>query len=141
MLKYILSTERIIISEALEIRKKVFIEEQGFAEDIDDIDRRALHLVAFDDDKPVATGRLYDGSTPDEKHIGRLAVLKGYRSRGIARGIIQFLENEAKGQNGKMICLSAQQRLCAYYQRLGYSSVGEPYLDEFCPHLKMVKKL
>ena len=41
--------------EAAIIRKAVFVEEQGFENEFDDIDSYANHLVLFDNDKPIAT--------------------------------------------------------------------------------------
>lgn len=47
--------------EAAAIRTEVFIEEQGFKNELDDKDSCAEHLVAFKDDKPAAfSGRRTD---------------------------------------------------------------------------------
>ncbi len=67
-------------AHASPIRFAVFVEEQGVPREIelDEHDPVSIHVVAFDDQQPVATGRLL----PDG-HIGRMAVLKDWRGRGI----------------------------------------------------------
>ena len=37
--------------EAKEIRLEVFVKEQGFEEEFDDIDKTAAHIVLFDGDR------------------------------------------------------------------------------------------
>ena len=67
-------------AHASPIRFAVFVEEQGVPREIelDEHDALSVHVVAFEDQAPVATGRLL----PDG-HIGRMAVLKDWRGRGI----------------------------------------------------------
>ena len=48
---------------AKEIRRTVFVDEQGFHDEFDETDRAAAHIIAFDeDDNPVATCRIFKGS-------------------------------------------------------------------------------
>ena len=71
--------------EAKEIRIKVFVEEQGFKEEFDELDLICTHLVTFDNDKPCATVRFYEQNSV--YYIGRLAVLKEYRSKHLGAKI------------------------------------------------------
>lgn len=48
--------------EAVEIRREVFMDEQGYADEFDDVDGRARHIVAFLDGRATATCRLFAGS-------------------------------------------------------------------------------
>lgn len=127
--------------EAAEIRKAVFICEQGFENEFDDIDGYAFHAVLFTEDNiPAACGRLYqsDGS---RFIIGRIAVLKPFRRLGFGEKIVTALENKARELGGTETELSAQVRAKGFYERLGYSPFGEEYFDEYCPHIAMRKKL
>ena len=45
--------------EAKDIRIKVFIKEQGFENEFDDIDQISSHIVVFDETKPVGTCRFF----------------------------------------------------------------------------------
>lgn len=126
--------------EAKDIRTTVFIDEQGFKNEFDDIDKTAKHILIYHDGKPVGVGRFF---TDDEKtyHIGRIAVLKPYRKYGYGKEIIFSIENELKKLNAEKVTLSAQTRVGGFYEKCGYKKVGEEYFDEFCPHIEMVKNL
>lgn len=127
--------------DAAYIRKNVFIDEQGFRNEFDDIDKDAYHAVLFTDDNiPAACGRLFtsDGMT---YIIGRVAVMKAYRKKGLGEKVVTALENKARELGGTETELSAQLRAKGFYEKLGYSSFGEKYLDEYCPHVSMKKVL
>lgn len=55
--------------EAVEIRREVFMDEQGYADEFDDVDGRARHIVAFLDGRATATCRLFAGSRRGVPHI------------------------------------------------------------------------
>ena len=127
--------------EAADIRKTVFVDEQGFQKEFDDIDKDAYHAVVFTDDKiPAACGRLF---TSDGKAytIGRVAVLKEYHKKGLGEKIVKALENKARELGGIETELSAQLRARGFYEKLGYFPYGDEYLDEYCPHISMKKAL
>ena len=63
--------------EAEAIRREVFMEEQGFCSEFDDIDKRAYHAIVYTNGKASATGRLFEGRSG--WHIGRVAVRKEFR--------------------------------------------------------------
>ena len=48
-----------LCEDAARIRKEVFVEEQGFQKEFDEIDPIALHVVLYRDGEPAATGRLF----------------------------------------------------------------------------------
>ena len=127
---------------AREIRIKVFMEEQGFTQEFDEIDPIAYHAVIFDNDQPVACGRLYQKEgTPDTYLLGRIAVLKEYRKQHLGAKILELLENKIKELNGKKAELSAQISAVGFYEKSGYHKQGDVYFDEYCQHIKMIKYL
>ena len=120
------------------IREEVFMKEQGFENEFDDLDAISTFVVIYDD-QAMATGRFYPSG--DSYVIGRVAVLKPYRNQGLGKLVIQSLEEEIQRINGKYIELSAQQRVQSFYENLGYTRVGDVYYDEHCPHVKMIKEV
>lgn len=122
------------------IREKVFVEEQGFEIEFDDLDESSLHLEIYEDEKPVGCARMY---TFDKKTyiLGRIAVLKEYRGQHYGAKIVQLLEMKAKKLGAVDLELSAQKQTYHFYEKLGYQQVGEIYYDEYCPHVKMIKKV
>lgn len=126
--------------EAIDIRRRVFVDEQGFKNEFDDIDKTAYHAVIFVQDRYAATGRLFDCGC-GIAHIGRVAVLRDFRGMSLGSYVIAVLEKKAYDLGFTEIELSAQVRVMDFYTKLGYSPVGEEYPDEDCPHIKMVKTL
>lgn len=127
--------------EAYHIREEVFIKEQGFENELDDIDGVAVHIVMYDGEKPVATCRTFFDSGMESYIIGRVAVLREYRGRHIGAMIIAEAEKQIVKMGGKRSVLSSQQRAQDFYAKQGYSVFGELHYDEGCPHLWMEKAL
>jgi predicted GNAT family N-acyltransferase len=123
---------------ATPIRFTVFVEEQGVPREIelDDMDEPSLHALVFEDAKPVATGRLL----PDG-HIGRMAVLKEWRGRGIGGLILKRLMDKARERGDREVVLSAQVHAAAFYRAHGFLEEGAEYLDAGIPHRDMRRRL
>jgi predicted GNAT family N-acyltransferase len=124
--------------DAASIRVAVFVEEQGIPADLewDESDAISLHCVAYDQDRPVGTGRLL----PDA-HIGRMAVLASDRHRRVGGRILRNLIAAAQARGDLRIELSAQQQVVGFYQRHGFSVIGEPYSEVGIAHRRMVLEL
>lgn len=127
--------------EAKEIRIAVFMEEQGFEDEFDEIDAIAKHAVLFVEGKPAATGRLYPGKEAGTYIVGRIAVVKEQRKHKLGAKVVEALENEIWNLGGKKVELSAQCVAKGFYEKQGYHCVGEIYMDEHCEHIKMEKVL
>lgn len=130
-----------LCEDAKYIRTEVFMKEQGFKNEFDDWDDKVSHIVLFIDEYPAGTGRLLPGENNKTFVIGRVAVLKKYRNLHLGTKIINALEEQARRLGGVNIELSAQCNAQGFYEKIGYTSVGETYLDEHCEHIHMEKKL
>ena len=127
---------------AIEIRKKVFMAEQGFQNEFDDIDLIAMHFVLFDDlDMPIATCRVFQKENDGIYFLGRLAVVKECRGKNIGSILINHVEAYVKKIGGEQIQLHAQCRVAAFYNKLGFSPFGNVEDEEGCPHIWMRKML
>lgn len=131
--------ENELFKMAGQIREDVFLCEQGFGTEYDDIDKEAYHVIVFDGEMPIATSRFYGNKNP--VHIGRVAVVKEYRKKGIGEYLMKQTESYVKEQGALSITLGAQKRAIDFYRKCGYMEYGEEYMDEFCPHINMLKKL
>lgn len=123
--------------EARLIRQAVFVDEQGFKNEFDDIDSTAYQGILTENGSPVAVGRLFTEN--GEYHIGRIAVMKPYRGKGLGREVVELLESKISELGGGTAVLSAQVRVKGFYETMGYTAFGEEYLDEYCPHISMKK--
>lgn len=128
----------VLPEEARLLRTLIFIEEQGFVREFDDLDDAAVHIVAFDGDKPIGTCRYYP--KPDGSYaIGRIAVAREYRGKGVGSALVLEAERRVALLGAKTTVVSAQLRAAGFYRSLGYTEQGSPYPEEHVPHILMVK--
>jgi predicted GNAT family N-acyltransferase len=120
------------------IRFTVFVEEQRVPREIelDEHDALCLHAVVFEGGTAVGTGRLL----PDG-HIGRMAVLKAWRGRGIGAAILRELVEAARERGHREVALSAQVHAVPFYRAHGFVPVGEQYIEAGIPHQAMKRAL
>ena len=123
------------------IRTTVFVEEQEVPLELemDEYDAIATHFLLRDGETPLATARLLD------KHglakIGRVAVLKEARGRGLGLLLMQAVIEEAKRRGFTESVLDAQTYAVPFYARLGYVAEGAEFDDAGIPHFLMRRKL
>jgi len=125
--------------KASPIRFSVFVEEQRVPVEIewDDQDAESLHALAYSDaGAAIATGRLL----PDG-HIGRMAVLKEWRGKGVGGAILERLMAAARERGDQEIELFAQTHALEFYRRYGFVETGEVFDEAGIPHQAMRKKL
>jgi predicted GNAT family N-acyltransferase len=127
--------------DAKYIRRSVFIEEQGFENEFDDIDDMSTHILIYESSDPVATCRLYYNVERQSYVIGRIAVLKNFRGKNYGAELIKIAEQEIVKMQGKTVHLLAQVRASAFYKKNGYVALDEVQVDEGCPHVWMKKEL
>lgn len=126
---------------AKKIRKQVFVEEQGFTVEFDDIDKIAVHLVAFDGSTPVATCRIFKDCKQDCYVLGRIAVIKEYRGKKLGAKLIAAAEKHIKENGGNCIIVHAQLRVKNFYKKAGFVEFGDLEYEDGCPHIRMKKYL
>ncbi len=127
--------------EAEDIRRAVFMEEQGFQEEFDETDAYAKHLVLFEKEQPIATCRLFPKPGTPDYVIGRIAVMKQYRGQSIGAGLLKAAEKIAKDAGGVRTLLHAQVRVRRFYEKQGYQPCSEIEPEEGCPHIWMCKSI
>jgi len=134
-------TDSSLYDMACRIRFEVFVYEQGVPEEIeiDEYDASAEHVVAFRDDKPVGCGRIVilDGSAK----IGRVAVVKSERGKGVDRKICEELIKIGSEKGVNEFILHSQLTAVDFYRKLGFEAVGGIFKEAGIDHVKMLKKL
>ena len=123
--------------DAKVVRQEVFMEEQGFCNEFDDIDERAIHTTIYVDGKLAGCTRTFYNEDPTCIHVGRIALRKQYRQLGLGRKLVEA--SEAYYQQPVTFVLDAQCRIKGFYERLGYHEIGTPFYDETVLHIRMVK--
>ncbi len=117
------------------IREQVFVVEQRvpIEEEVDALDPLSRHVVArAADGTAIGTARL----TP--KHtIGRMAVLRDWRGRGVGDALLRTLVEQARALGWPEVELHAQTHAIAFYEKAGFVAEGDDYLDCDIPHRVM----
>lgn len=129
------------LHDALALRCKVFILEQGPYQDPDDADRHAWHLLGYGDaGVPLACLRVLDpGVKYSEPSIGRVVIAKEARGNGMGRVLMQEgLARCASVWPGRAVRISAQAHLQGFYGSLGFVAVSDEYLEDDIPHIEML---
>lgn len=130
-----------LADDAIRVRQTVFVEEQGFRDEFDEIDQTATHLVAYDNGKPIAVCRFFWSDERNAYLIGRLAVIKEYRGKALGAFMIAQAEQAVKEIGGKSIELHSQEQAIGFYEKQGYSVCSDMEYEEHCPHYWMRKVL
>lgn len=118
----------------IEIRRRVFIEEQAVPEhlELDGEDADALHWLALEHGAPIGTLRLLrDG------HIGRLAVLAPARGRGVGSALLGAALARARAEDWREVYLHAQLHALGFYENHGFHARGPEFLDAGIVHREM----
>ncbi|EPQ5229894.1 GNAT family N-acetyltransferase [Providencia huaxiensis] len=131
-----------LLTDAFNLRQQVFTQEQGFPADIDidEYDESALHVVLYLNGQPTAVLRcvLLDDNLIK---VGRVAVQKTHRGKGIGRELMTFVEQYGRSHHYSKITLSAQHTAINFYHTLGYQIEGEMYDEEGMDHIYMTLSL
>ena len=125
--------------EAQRIRELVFVHEQRvpIELELDDQDAHCDHALAYAaDGSAVGTGRLL----PDG-HIGRMAVLKEWRGKGVGALLLQTLVAHARQRRHASVRLNAQSYAAGFYRRYGFEVSGPEFMDADIPHVPMQRDL
>ena len=152
--------------DAFAVRRRVFMEEQGYTDEFDaiDYDARCIHVTLYVDGELVGCSRIFpeplertlapsspqspaspfdEGVAHDVVYLlGRVAVLPAFRRRGLAGFIVQAGERAAQESGAQLIKLHAQEYVQSLYTKQGYEQIAlVDYEDEGQPHVWMAKKL
>lgn len=117
------------------VREPVFVVEQNvpLEEEWDELDPKCHHVVARDcTHKPIGTGRL----TPEHK-IGRMAVLREWRGKGVGDALLLALIDKARALGLREVSLNAQVGALGFYEKFGFQPYGERFHEAGIEHQAM----
>jgi predicted GNAT family N-acyltransferase len=127
--------------EICRIRFTVFVYEQQVPEELemDDADPQCIHVLAYNDDDPVGTGRV---DLRNEGKIGRVAVLAERRGQGAGKAVMAALQAIAMEHQLTEVWCNAQISARPFYEKIGYRVTStQPFDEAGIPHVRMEKSL
>ncbi len=122
-----------------DIRRHVFVEEQQVPEEIelDEYDAGAKHWLALDpDNKAIGTIRLVDNA-----RVGRLAVLRKYRGKGVGSALMRRLILDASSDGISNLTLNGQTSAIPFYEKFGFQCHGPVFQEGGIEHRQMTLDL
>jgi len=134
-------------AEAGEIRKAVFVKEQGVPEELelDQHDSLSVHALARSETgHAIGTGRLLPVEWKERHavgHIGRMAVIASWRGTGVGGALLERLVAAAAERGDSEVALSAQSHAIGFYRAHGFVAEGGEYLEAGIPHQAMRRVL
>jgi predicted GNAT family N-acyltransferase len=129
-------------ADLIKLRGIVFVEEQNVpvSLEIDGMDSDCRHVKAVMNDQTIGTARLLPNG-----YIGRMCVLKQFRSQGVGKKMLECLIQQAfydQTTSAPMdqVTLNSQSSAIAFYQANGFSICSEEFIEANIVHQKMVLK-
>lgn len=131
-------TSQLELVQAFTIRIRVFVQEQRVPAEIelDTDDQRAIHFIATVSGKAVGTARVV--MRHGDAKIGRMAVLKSYRRKGVGTALLKRAILAAKRLHARRIYLHAQVAVNGFYERMDFRAVGRTFDEAGIAHRKMI---
>lgn len=126
-------------SAAGRIRERVFVDEQRVPRELewDGQDGNCRHVVAYGPTaEAIGTGRLL----PDGR-VGRLAVVPGWRGKGVGRALTERLIEDARAKAMTRLALHSQAAVAGFYRRFGFVEEGDIFVEAAIPHVRMSRSL
>jgi predicted GNAT family N-acyltransferase len=139
---YKLVTGDVELQDAFEVRRQVFVWEQGISEDLvfDGHDREMLHMVVKDGERVIGSTRV-QFLADNQAKLERMAVLKRYRRKGIGKEMLLFLDAVWKDKQVQQVIIHAQLEVVPFYKLCGFDELGLPFQEAGIEHIKMHKRL
>jgi predicted GNAT family N-acyltransferase len=121
----------------IRLREEVFVLEQKVPLEIelDDEDERATHLIAREGREVVGTARLVVKGTAGK--VGRMAVKRGWRKKGVGERLMETLLLLARERGVSSLVLHAQTSAVPFYQKQGFRTEGENFIEAGIRHVAM----
>jgi predicted GNAT family N-acyltransferase len=130
------------LQESFEVRRQVFVREQGISEDLvfNGHDNEALHMVVKDGERVIGSARV-KFLAGNQAKLERMAVLKRYRRKGIGKEMLLFLDTVWKDKQVQQIIIHAQLEVVPFYKLCGFDELGLPFREAGIEHIKMRKQV
>jgi predicted GNAT family N-acyltransferase len=120
------------------LRTRVFVDEQKVPASLeeDGLDADCLHVKALQGCTCIGTGRLLPNG-----YIGRMCVANEFRNQGIGTLMLENLVQQAQTAGHRQVMLNSQSYAIPFYQRNGFTTDSEEFIEAGIPHRHMVKVL
>jgi predicted GNAT family N-acyltransferase len=112
----------------------------SFSQDELDKEKHEILIGAFEEDQMLGCCMLVKES-PGECRLRQMAVINTLRGKGVGKAMMIFAENIARDQGFKKMTMHARASALGFYEKLGYTTIGDEFEEITIPHYIMEKTL
>jgi predicted GNAT family N-acyltransferase len=98
-----------------------------------------LHFGLFDPDSSLVACVIAAPLSPTTARIRQMAVAPAHQGKGLGRRVMHELEKSLRAHGFRNLELDARAAAVGFYKKLGYSVVGDEFIEVTVPHFRMVK--
>ena len=88
---------------------------------------QAIHAIAVEDNEVLGVARMHE-SAEKQGQVRCVATATAAQGKGIGKGIMAYLEEQAKAKGWTEIVLEARENAVPFYEAIGYTIIAESYL-------------
>jgi predicted GNAT family N-acyltransferase len=103
-------------------------------------EKEDILIAAFEDDKMLGCCMLIN-TEPGTVRLRQMAVLNTLQGKGVGRALMTFAENIARDRGFRKITMHARKSATGFYEKLGYVTNGQEFVEVTLPHVVMEKQL
>lgn len=103
-------------------------------------EKEEILIGAFEDEKMLGCCMLVRENAKNCR-LRQMAVLNNLQGKGIGRALMNFAENIARDLGYRKLIMHARKTAIGFYEKLGYSVIGDEFLEVTIPHYIMEKQL
>ena len=124
------------------LRNDILRKPLGLSFDKEELDKEKDDILmgAFEDDRLLGCC-LLTRVDPSTVRLRQMAVPNNMQGKGVGRALMIFAENIARDLGYKRLCMHARTTAIGFYQKLGYSTTGDEFIEVTIPHYIMEKAL
>lgn len=127
--------------QMLDLRNEILRAPLGMLLTDEDInkDKDSILIGAFEEEKMLGCCMLVKNS--DKILLRQMAVKNDLQGKGIGRALLNFAEALARDIGYDEIWMYARKNAVGFYEKLGYSTSGEEFINLTIPHVIMRKRI
>ena len=126
----------------VKLRDEVLRKPLGLAFSREELEKEKDDILvgAFEDDKILACCLLTQ-TDPETVRLRQMAVKNNQQGKGIGHSMILFAETLARDKGYKKLMMHARDSAIGFYEKQGYKTMGEQFIEVSIPHHVMEKLL
>jgi len=142
MILSIVEFESDIYKQMLHLRDEVLRKPLGLSLDIASLgnEKESIHIAGFEGNA-LQCCLLLTPLGNNSVQMRQVAVITSMQSKGLGKELVLFSEKIAGEKGFKEIVLHARKNVVGFYEKLGYQTYGDEYIEVTIPHISMKKNL